>query len=126
MNQPLNTPPPRRPANANPAPHFPGTNPAPHVPGANPAPHVPGANSTPSIRCPAAAAKDPTPCEGPQDAATIIDRHGRESAGCIHHCARLLAGLEGARVHPFVPAPQALDIYSRARELPPFAWEIGR
>ncbi|WP_327154686.1 hypothetical protein [Streptomyces tubercidicus] len=108
MNQPLNTPPPRRPTDA------------------NPAPHVPGANSTPSIRCPAAAAKDPTPCEGPQDAATIIDRHGRESAGCVHHCARLLAGLEGARVHPFVPAPQALDIYSRARELPPFAWEIGR
>ncbi|WP_395369463.1 hypothetical protein OHU45_11055 [Streptomyces tubercidicus] len=117
MNQPLNTPPPRRPADANPAPHFPGT---------TPAPQVPGANSTPSIRCPAAAAKDPTPCEGPQDAATIIDRHGRESAGCVHHCARLLAGLEGARVHPFVPAPQALDIYSRARELPPFAWEIGR
>ncbi|MEW9516979.1 hypothetical protein [Streptomyces tubercidicus] len=117
MNQPLNTPPPRRPADANPAPQ---------VPGANPAPHAPGANSTPSIRCPAAAAKDPTPCEGPQDAATIIDCHGHESAGCIHHCARLLAGLEGARVHPFVPAPQALDIYSRARELPPFAWEIGR
>lgn len=58
-------------------------------------------------RCPAAAAKDPTPCEGPRDAATIVDRHGREAAGCVHHCARLLAGLEGARVHPFVPAPQA-------------------
>ncbi|ARH93300.1 MULTISPECIES: hypothetical protein [Streptomyces] len=77
-------------------------------------------------RCPAAAAKDPTPCEGPHDAATIVDRHGREVAGCVQHCARLLAGLEGARVHPFVPARQALDIYSRARELPPCAWEIGR
>ncbi len=47
-------------------------------------------------------------------------------AGCVHHCARLLAGLEGARVHPFVPAHHALEIYSRARELPPFAWEIGK
>ncbi|WP_407287969.1 hypothetical protein [Streptomyces sp. BP-8] len=77
-------------------------------------------------RCPAAAAKDPAPCEGPHDAATIVDRHGKEVAGCVQHCARLLAGLEGARVHPFVPAHHALDIYSKARELPPFAWEIGR
>ncbi|GAA5614910.1 MULTISPECIES: hypothetical protein [Streptomyces] len=99
MNQPLDTPPPWR---------------------------TTGAHTASHGRCPAAAAKDPTPCEGPRDAATIVDRHGRESAGCVHHCARLLAGLEGARVHPFVPAPQALDIYSRARELPPFAWEIGR
>ncbi|AWN29624.1 MULTISPECIES: hypothetical protein [unclassified Streptomyces] len=103
MNQPLDTPPPpRRAADTTAAP------------------------AAPHGRCPAAAAKDPTPCEGPRDAATIVDRHGRESAGCVHHCARLLAGLEGARVHPFVPAPQALDVYSRARELPPFAWEIGR
>ncbi|MEJ8652935.1 hypothetical protein WKI65_33930 [Streptomyces sp. MS1.AVA.3] len=76
-------------------------------------------------RC-AAAAKDPTPCEGPREAATLVDRQGTEVAGCVHHCARLLAGLEGARVHPFVPTSQALEIYSRARELPPFAWEIGR
>ncbi|MEU7431963.1 hypothetical protein AB0B07_14100 [Streptomyces sioyaensis] len=77
-------------------------------------------------RCPAAAPKDPTPCEGPHDAATLVDRHGREVAGCVHHCARVLPGLDGARVHPFVPAGRALEIYSRARELPPFAWEIGR
>ncbi|MEW1655288.1 MULTISPECIES: hypothetical protein [unclassified Streptomyces] len=76
-------------------------------------------------RCPAAAAADPTPCDGPP-AATLIDRDGRELAGCVHHCARLLPGLDGARVHPFAPAAQALDIYVRARELPPFAWEIGR
>ncbi|WP_242641162.1 hypothetical protein [Streptomyces kasugaensis] len=55
-----------------------------------------------------------------------MDRNGQEAAGCVHHCARLLAGLDGARVHPFVAAARALDIYSRARELPPFAWEIGR
>ncbi|MGW3010590.1 hypothetical protein ACWC9R_17420 [Streptomyces sp. NPDC001219] len=99
MNQPLDTPPPRRDA---------------------------AGAAADRARCPAAVAADPTACEGPRDAATIVDRHGRESAGCVHHCARLLAGLEGARVHPFVPAPQALDVYSRARELPPFAWEIGR
>ncbi|MCK7626676.1 hypothetical protein MUU72_26835 [Streptomyces sp. RS10V-4] len=77
-------------------------------------------------RCPAAAAADPTPCDGPPDTATLVDRHGRETAGCVHHCARLLPGLDGARVHPFVPAAQALEIYLRAGELPPFAWEIGR
>ncbi|GAA2329722.1 hypothetical protein OHT20_11845 [Streptomyces caniferus] len=84
------------------------------------------ASAAPHGRCQAAAAKDPTPCEGPREAATIVDRQGREVAGCVHHCARLLAGLEGARVHPFVPTSRALDVYSRARELPPFAWEIGR
>ncbi|MFG2136124.1 hypothetical protein [Streptomyces sp. NPDC048650] len=88
-------------------------------------PAVPPADRVPG-RCAAAADKDPTGCEGPPDAATILDRHGREVAGCVHHCARLLAGLEGARVHPFVPAACALEIYSRASELPPFAWEIGR
>lgn len=77
-------------------------------------------------RCPAAPAKDPTPCEGPREAATIVYRHRQEVAGCVHHCARLLAGLEGARVHPFVPASSALEVYLRARELPPFAWEIGK
>ncbi|MEV0370938.1 hypothetical protein AB0I10_14070 [Streptomyces sp. NPDC050636] len=82
-------------------------------------------HSTPG-RCAAAAAKDPTPCEGSHDAATIVDRHGAEVAGCVHHCARLLACLDGGRVHPYVPAGHALDIYSRARELPPFAWEIGK
>ncbi|UQA93001.1 hypothetical protein [Streptomyces halobius] len=84
------------------------------------------ASHSPQGRCAAAAAEDPTPCEGSYDDATIIDRNGAEVAGCIHHCARLLAGLEGARVHPFVLARHALDIYSRARELPPFAWEIGK
>ncbi|MCZ1007384.1 hypothetical protein O1L68_12165 [Streptomyces lydicus] len=80
----------------------------------------------PARPLPGRRSQDPTPCEGSRDAATIVDRQGREVAGCVHHCARLLAGLEGARVHPFVPTSQALDIYSRARELPPFAWEIGR
>ncbi|MFG2893141.1 hypothetical protein [Streptomyces sp. NPDC048248] len=91
----------------------------------NPPAH-PSRHGPPQGRCAAAAAKDPTPCEGPHDAATLIERHGGEVAGCVHHCARLLAGLEGARVHPFVPAHHALEIYSRARELPPFAWEIGK
>ncbi|MEV5595057.1 hypothetical protein [Streptomyces sp. NPDC052496] len=77
-------------------------------------------------RCPAAPDPDPTPCEGPHDAATILYPHGREVAGCVHHCARILAGLEGARVHPFAPAGSAMEIYLRARELPPTAWEIGK
>ncbi|MCZ0974411.1 hypothetical protein O1L55_30420 [Streptomyces albulus] len=54
-------------------------------------------------------------------------RPRRPGSGRLHqHCARLLPGLDGARVHPFVPTARALDIYFRASELPPFAWEIGR
>ncbi|MFG2223408.1 hypothetical protein [Streptomyces sp. NPDC048644] len=79
-----------------------------------------------AARCAAASAQDPTPCEGPHTAATIISGDGTEVAGCLHHCARLLAGLDGGRVHPFVPVDHSLEIYSRAGELPPFAWEIGR
>ncbi|MEU4201717.1 hypothetical protein [Streptomyces sp. NPDC045470] len=76
-------------------------------------------------RCPAAPPPDPTPCEEPHDAATIIHPTDREIAGCVHHCARALAGLEGARVRPFIPAGSAMEICLRSRELPSFAWEIG-
>ncbi|GAA0449902.1 hypothetical protein [Streptomyces olivaceiscleroticus] len=77
-------------------------------------------------RCPAAVPKDPTPCAGPHDAATLVDRLGGEVVGCVTHLARHLAGADGTRVHPFTPPSRALDIYSRARELPPAAWKVGK
>ncbi|WP_344565730.1 hypothetical protein [Streptomyces axinellae] len=78
-------------------------------------------------RCPAADAKDPTPCEGRRSAVTVLTGDGRQYTGCVHHTARLLASLEGARLHPSAAAlPWAVEVYCRAAQLPPFAWQIGR
>ncbi|MFD7918764.1 hypothetical protein ACFV3R_06025 [Streptomyces sp. NPDC059740] len=76
-------------------------------------------------RCAAAQREDPTPCDGPADTVTVLDRLGHEVAGCVHHAARLLAGLDGGRVHPFAPVARAVEVYVRARALPPRAWEVG-
>jgi hypothetical protein len=77
-------------------------------------------------RCAAADEKDPTPCEGPLSAVTIIDGDSREITGCLQHSARQLASREGARLHPLAALlPWALDVYCRAAELPPFAWQVG-
>ena len=89
-------------------------------------------------RCDAAHRDDPTPCEGPRDAVEIRDRFMSRARdvmstgvlGCVHHGARLLASLDGGRVHPG-PSSQtgrapgegaAIDAYRRARALPPFCW----
>lgn len=80
----------------------------------------------PLPRCDAAHDADPTPCEGPHRAVAVIHSDGRETTGCVHHAARLLASLEGARLPPFAGLfPWALDVYLRAWELPPCVWEIG-
>ncbi|WP_345945299.1 hypothetical protein SALCHL_005753 [Streptomyces albus subsp. chlorinus] len=78
-------------------------------------------------RCAAADEADPTPCEGRPAAVTVIARDGTQHTGCVHHTARLLASLEGARLHPSAAAlPWACEVYCRAAQLPPFAWQIGR
>ncbi|MBO8186296.1 hypothetical protein JW592_12570 [Streptomyces sp. DW4-2] len=78
-------------------------------------------------RCAAADEADPTPCEGRRTAVTVLDRNGVQHTGCIHHTARLLASLEGARLHPSAAAlPWACEVYCRAAQLPPFAWQVGR
>ncbi|TVL89370.1 hypothetical protein CD790_27715 [Streptomyces sp. SAJ15] len=79
-----------------------------------------------TTRCRAAHHKDPTPCEGPADVVTILDSRGRETTACVHHGARLLASLDGGRVHPLAAlSDHALEVCSRARTLPPYPWEIG-
>lgn len=80
----------------------------------------------PAARCAAADAKDRTPCEGPLVAATIIAADGSEITGCVRHSARRLASMDGARLHPMAALlPWAVDVYCRAAELPPFAWQVG-
>ncbi|MEU8568541.1 hypothetical protein AB0C51_09300 [Streptomyces pathocidini] len=77
-------------------------------------------------RCSAADEKDPKPCDGPWTAVTTLTADGTEITGCLQHSARLLASLEGSRLHPLAAlAPWAVDVYCRAAELPPFAWLIG-
>lgn len=78
-------------------------------------------------RCAAADARDPTPCEGRADAVAVLDAAGRQLTGCVHHGARLLASLDGGRLHPSAAAlPWAVEVYCRAAELPPSPWILGR
>ncbi|MFE9330020.1 hypothetical protein [Streptomyces sp. NPDC006925] len=78
-------------------------------------------------RCAAADQADPTPCEGRLTVVTVIDRNGAQHTGCIHHTARLLASLEGARLHPSAAVlPFACEVYCRADQLLPFPWQLGR
>lgn len=83
-------------------------------------------DSSIGYRCSAANEKDPTACEGPLTAVTVLTREGREIVGCVRHSARQLASLKGSRLHPMAAlVPWVLDIYCRAAELTPFPWEIG-
>lgn len=86
------------------------------------------ADAAEAQRCGTADAHDPTPCEGTRHTVTVVDREGRQHTGCVHHSARLLASLEGARVHPAAAVlPWAVvEVYCRAAELPPYAWQVGR
>ncbi|MFJ1782556.1 hypothetical protein ACIOKA_38255 [Streptomyces anulatus] len=51
-------------------------------------------------RCTAAHIEDPTPCQGPRDAVTVLDGTGNATTGCEHHGARMLASIDGARIEP--------------------------
>jgi hypothetical protein len=63
---------------------------------------------------------------GSRTAVVVIAGDGRQITGCVQHSARQLASMEGARLHPMAGLlPWALDIYCRAAEPPPFAWQIG-
>lgn len=74
-------------------------------------------------RCPAAHVDDPTPCDG-QPVVTILDRSNAGADGCEHHAARLLASLEGGRVHPLPDAPgeAAIRVFKAADGIRPFPW----
>ena len=74
-------------------------------------------------RCRAAHPDDPSPCTGPQEAVTVLDRSNAGATGCEHHAARLLASVAGARVfsHPEHHGA-ATRVYEAACDLRPFAW----
>lgn len=77
-------------------------------------------------RCPAAHPEDLSPCEGPQDAVTVVDRQGAEALGCVHHAARLYASLDRPRVYPSEGhLGAAVEVYRRAQQLKPFGWMRG-
>ncbi len=79
-----------------------------------------------AARCAVADPEDPTSCEGPLAAVTLIDGAGKEITGCVRHGARQLASWQGARLHPTAALlPWAIEVYCRAAQLPPFAWRVG-
>ncbi|MEU3494440.1 hypothetical protein ABZ747_13235 [Kitasatospora cineracea] len=83
---------------------------------------MPHSTLDPQQRCEAAHLGDASPCEGPCDAVTVLDRHGDTAAACVHHGARLYASLIGPRVHPGSVPGAALEVYYRAQSTSPFAW----
>lgn len=74
-------------------------------------------------RCPAAHPDDPTPCDGPP-AVAVLDAQNASADGCEHHAARLLASLDGGRVHPLPGAPDgaAIRVFTAAEGTRPFPW----
>ncbi|MGW0922009.1 hypothetical protein ACWD3J_23700 [Streptomyces sp. NPDC002755] len=79
-----------------------------------------------SGRCPAAHPEDPTPCGGPV-AVTVLDASNAGADGCEHHGARILASLDGGRVHalPHAPSGTAIRVFTAADSIRPFCWSDG-
>jgi hypothetical protein len=75
-------------------------------------------------RCECAHPDDPTPCQGPLDAVTVLVGDSNTVPGCEWHAARMLASLEAGRVHPGTVLLAAARVYLAAAELPPFAWTV--
>ncbi|MFF8657808.1 hypothetical protein [Streptomyces huasconensis] len=77
-------------------------------------------------RCPAAHPEDPAPCVGPV-VVTVLDASGASADGCAIHGARLLASLDGGRVHglPGAPREVAISVFTAAAGIRPFCWVDG-
>jgi hypothetical protein len=73
-------------------------------------------------RCPAAHPEDPTPCGG-EVAVSVLDHSNAGADGCEHHAARLLASLDGGRVHALPGA--AIRVFQAADGIRPFCWLDG-
>lgn len=78
------------------------------------------------MRCAAAHADDPTPCDGGRrDVVRVVDAAGSGATGCEHHGARMLASLRGGRVYPGPGSRDgqaAIRVYNAAQRLHPFPW----
>lgn len=79
-----------------------------------------------SSRCGAAHGDDPTPCSGPPTV-TVLDSQNAGAHGCEHHGARLLASLDGGRVHglPDAAPGTAIRVFKAAQGVRPFPWVDG-
>lgn len=81
---------------------------------------------TPVVRCAAAPAEDPDPCVGSHAVVRIVDRHGSETTGCVHHAAVLYASLVNARVYASPGHNDAAtEVYARAQSATSFAWRAA-
>ncbi|MBD3550848.1 hypothetical protein [Streptomyces sp. SP18CM02] len=76
----------------------------------------------PAGRCTAAHIEDPTPCQGPRDAVTILDGTGNVATGCEHHGARMLASLGGAHIEPGSVVGAATRAFAASQAIRPFCW----
>ncbi|MFJ8470593.1 hypothetical protein [Kitasatospora sp. NPDC094011] len=85
-----------------------------------------GPTPDPQPRCEATHPDDASPCEGPRDAVTVLDRHGATAKACVHHGARLYASLISPRVRPGSAPEAAIEVYNRAQTTPAFAWHDRR
>jgi hypothetical protein len=56
----------------------------------------------------------------------VVDQHGAEATGCVHHAAVLHASLVRPRVYPS-PGHQgaAIEVYRRAQSLEPFSFQAA-
>ncbi|MET8544109.1 hypothetical protein ABZW03_26185 [Kitasatospora sp. NPDC004799] len=72
--------------------------------------------------CEAAHPEDASPCEGPRDAVTVVDRNGDAAKACVHHGTRLYASLIGPRVYPGSVPDAAIEVFNRAQTTSAFAW----
>lgn len=79
----------------------------------------------PAERCIAAHIEDPTPCQGPHDAVTILDGTGNAATGCEHHGARMLASLDGACIEPGSVVGAATRAHAASTTIRPFCWYEG-
>ncbi|MFD3940227.1 hypothetical protein ACFWSP_35380 [Streptomyces sp. NPDC058618] len=77
-----------------------------------------------TTRCTAAHDEDPSPCAGPQDAVTIVDKLGTAVSACESHGAVLLASLYGGRVEPGSVPDAATRVFVAADTTDPFPWLI--
>lgn len=77
-------------------------------------------------RCSAAHPDDSSGCDSAPTSVRVVDSLGHEALGCIHHGARMLASIVGARVLPGASGGAAIQTFNRARGTAPFSWLIER
>lgn len=77
----------------------------------------------PAVRCAAAHTEDPTACQDQHGVVQVVDGVGGQVTGCVHHTARMLASIDGARAVA-LPGHEgaAAEARRRAAALPAFAW----